>query len=216
MFGNNGLKLGHVASRGGNRLHREGRRGGSEGVQVIFEIWGRCRIAQEGDPFDPRRNLLEYLQPLVGHRWRHGDETSDIAARARNARYETAANRICNLNEHDRGSARLLQQCRGRGRVYRKNKFGLQPDEFFRESSHRLNIGSGPARLDPDIAALRPPELFELLPERRDDRPGFRGVLGKVAHQHPDGPHALVLLRPRRERPRSRGATKKCDELAPS
>ena len=62
-----------------------------------------------------------------------------------------------------------------------KNKFGLRPDEFFRESLHRLNVGSGPARVDPDVAALRPPELLEFLPERRDDRPCFRGVLGKVA-----------------------------------
>jgi hypothetical protein len=97
-----------------------------------------------------------------------------------------------------------------------KIKFGLRPDEFFRESLHRLNVGSGPASVDPDVAALRPPELLEFLPERRDGRPCFRGVLGKVAHQHPDAPHALVLLRPRRERPRRRSATKKCDELAPS
>ena len=133
----------------------------------------------------------------------------------RKARHETAANRICNLNKHDRDGARLLQQCRSRGCVCRKNKFGLRPDEFFRELLHRLNVGSGPARVDPDVAALRPPELLEFLPERRDDRPCFRDVLGKVAHQHPDAPHALVLLRPRRERPRRHRAAKKCDELAP-
>src|SRR5262249_37322095 len=55
-----------------------------------------------------------------GHRRRHRDETGHIAARAWNARHETAANRICNLNKHDRDGARLLQQCRGRGCVCRK------------------------------------------------------------------------------------------------
>jgi hypothetical protein len=33
---------------------------------------------------------------------------------------------------------------------------GLRPDEFFRESLHRLYVGSGPGRIDPDVAALRP------------------------------------------------------------
>ena len=131
------------------------------------------------------------------------------------ARHETAANRICNLNEHDRDGARLLQQCRSRGCVCRKNKFGLRLDEFFRASSHRFNVGSGPARVDPDIAALRPPELLEFLPERRGNRPSFRRVLGKVAHQHPDASHALFLLRPRRERPTRPRAGEKGDELPP-
>ena len=82
-----------------------------------------------------------------------------------------------------------------------KELIALKPDPFFRKSLHRLNVGSGPARVDQDIATLRQPELLEFLPERCSDRPSFRGVLGKVAHQHPDAPHAVVLLRARQERP---------------
>src|SRR6266852_261200 len=62
-------------------------------------------------------------------------------------------------------------------------------------------------------AALRPPELLESLPERRDDRLSFRAALGKVPHQHPDAPHALVLLRPRSERPGDRHTADERDEL---
>src|SRR5262245_15240393 len=57
---------------------------------------------------------------------------------------------------------------------------------------------------------------LQFLPERRDGRPCFRVVLGKVAHQHPDAPHALVLLRPRRERPGDCRAAEKSDELSSS
>ena len=54
-------------------------------------------------------------------------------------------------------------------------------------------------------------------PSRNAAIPGlcFRVALG-IAHQHADPPHALGLLRARGERPRSRRAAKKRDELAPS
>jgi hypothetical protein len=35
-------------------------------------------------------------------------------------------------------------------------------------------------------------------------------------YEHTNAPHALTLLRARRERPRSRGAAQEGDELAPS
>jgi hypothetical protein len=41
----------------------------------------------------------------------------------------------------------------------------------------------------------------------------FHVALG-IPHQHADAPHALALLRTRRERPRSRGAEQR-DEIAP-
>ena len=64
-----------------DRLHREGRSGSFEGVQVIFGIGRRCRVEQERDPGDARRNLLEQLQPFAGHRRLHKDKTGDVATR---------------------------------------------------------------------------------------------------------------------------------------
>ena len=143
LCGNNGFELGHVTNRCCDRGHSEGRSSGFEGVQIIFEICRRCRVEQHSDPVDAWRNFLEQFHPLAGHRRRHRDETGDIAARVRNAGHETAANRICNLNEHDRDGARLLQQRRSRGCVCRKNKFGLRPDEFFRARQTRCDCAAG-------------------------------------------------------------------------
>ena len=109
----------------------------------------------------------------------------------------------------------MLQQRRSGGCVMRKNEVGLQRDEFLRESLHRLRVAAArPANVDPDVAALRPPELLESLPERRDAGLCFRVALGK-RHQHADPPHPLGLLRARGERPRRRRAAEQRDELAP-
>ena len=70
-----------------------------------------------------------------------------------------------------------------------------------------------PLKIDLNIAAGRPAELLESLPERRGAGLSFRIILG-VEHQHADPPHPLALLRVRRERPRRRAA-EKGDELAP-
>ena len=91
----------------------------------------------------------------------------------------------------------------------------MQRDEFLREPLHRPRVERRPARLDPKVAAVRPAELLEFLPERRDIGLSFPVALG-ICHQHTDAPHALALLRARRDRPRGRRAAEQRDELAPS
>jgi hypothetical protein len=54
--------------------------------------------------------------------------------------------------------------------------------------------------------------LLQRLYERRFAGLSFRIVRGRV-HEHADAPHALSLLRPRRERPGDRRATEKRNEL---
>jgi len=83
----------------------------------------------------------------------------------------------------------------------RKNEVGPQRNEFLRESFHRLRVKCRPARVDPKVAALYPPEPLEFLPERRNIGLSFSVALG-IRHQHTDPPHPLRLLRARRERPR--------------
>src|SRR5262249_44836122 len=62
---------------------------------------------------------------------------------------------------------------------------------------------------------LHPPQVFQALPESRKPGVSLRIGVG-VAPSHHDGkpPHALAVLRARRERPRRRTATKEHDELA--
>jgi len=56
----------------------------------------------------------------------------------------------------------------------RKNKVWLQRDEFLRESLSRIRVTvCRPASVDPDVVALRPPELLESLPECGDEGPSF-------------------------------------------
>ena len=96
----------------------------------------------------------------------------------RKARDEAAADRIGNVRENDGDGARLLQHRRSGGCVCRKNEIGLQCDEFFRKSLYRLHVGRRPTGVDPEVAALCPPELLKFLPERGDEGLSLPVALG--------------------------------------
>src|SRR5262249_32955820 len=98
----------------------------------------------------------------------------------------------------------------------RKNDVGLLCNQFLRESAHQFHVGGcHPTGVDVNVAALCPPEFLKLLSERLDMRLSFQVVLG-IAHQHPDAPHPVGLLRARRERPRSRRAAECGQQFPPS
>src|SRR6516164_10758504 len=78
---------------------------------------------------------------------------------------------------------------------------------------HRIHIVSGPMLVEPDVAAVRPAQLCELLLECANSRFVLAVALG-VRHQDSDAPYATWLLRARRERA-SRRASDQRDELAP-
>src|SRR4029077_20491317 len=212
--GNDGLDLGPVANRCCGRLHSKGGSSSFKEFQVIFGICRRFRVEQERDPVDVRRNLLEQLQPLAAQRGLDSGETGDVAARPRQRRDEAAADRIRNARENDGDGARFWQQRRRGGCRMRKNEAGLQRDEFLRELFPWPRVlGRHPARVHPDFVALRPPELLQSLPESRAVGLRFRVAL-RIAHQRPNPPHPVSLLRARRERPRRRAAETR-DEIAP-
>src|SRR5947208_1968523 len=91
---------------------------------------------------------------------------------------------------------------------------GSRATSSFASTCARSALALRKAIVDADIAALRPSKPFEPMPERREARLVFRIVLGE-RHEHADPPHAVALLRPRRQRPRRRHAAEKGDELAP-
>jgi hypothetical protein len=92
----------------------------------------------------------------------------------------------------------------------------LQGDQRLRGRLRLLDAaGRRKARVDADIAALRPSKPFEPLAESREPRLHFRIVLA-VADQHTDAPHAVGLLCSHHSRPRHRRAAEKRDELPPS
>jgi hypothetical protein len=70
-----------------------------------------------------------------------------------------------------------------------------------------------PTIINPHVAADGPTQFGQPLRERSDSSRCLRIVCGYI-HQHTNAPHAFGLLRPRRERPRSRTANER-HELAP-
>jgi len=103
------------------------------------------------------------------------------------------------IYEDDRNGAGLPLQRGYDGGRHCEDHIGLQGEQLLRK--HRcLNTGRCEAIIDADIAAGRPPEPFEFVPESRKTCFGVYIVLRK-GHQHPDPLHLLRLLRARRERP---------------
>src|SRR5262249_41146789 len=93
-----------------------------------------------------------------------------------------------------------------------------QADQLAPVGAHPIGIAGGPANLDLDVAALDPPELVELLAQRRISSLSLRIALG-VDQDHAQPSDALALLRARGGRPknrrRHRRAAEQRDELAP-
>ena len=110
-------------------LRCEGPSGSFKRLQPKFRKCRHCGIKPNGDPGDPRRNLLEQFQPLAGLRRFRNGETGNVAARSQEARDEAAANRIGNNPENDGDGARLLQQRCGGGGALRKNEVGRKRDK---------------------------------------------------------------------------------------
>src|SRR5262249_42494322 len=75
-------------------------------------------------------------------------------------------------------------------------------------------VTAAPSKVDPHIAAIGPTQARKRLNERRD-LSLRHGIVFVARHEHADAPHAVALLRARRERPRRRAA--ECGhEITPS
>jgi hypothetical protein len=91
----------------------------------------------------------------------------------------------------------------------------LQANQLLRERSHPIDvILAAPPKVHPHVAAIGPTRVRKRLRERREARL-HDGIVFVAHHEHADAPHAVALLRPRRERPR-RSAAERSDEFAPS
>src|SRR5262249_25385794 len=86
--------------------------------------------------------------------------------------------------------------------------------QLCRVSLDLTQISTRVSMLDSDIAVLGPAERLETLAKCNDPSQHFGIVLG-VWMQECDAPHALALLRTRRERPRRSRTAEQRDELAP-
>jgi hypothetical protein len=88
----------------------------------------------------------------------------------------------------------------------------LAADQLPRERSYSIDVGAGPTKVYPHVA-IGPTQVRKRLSERKDvSLP--HGIVFVEPDEHADAPHAVALLRARRERPRRRVA-KEGDEFAP-
>src|SRR5262245_35308132 len=103
------------------------------------------------------RDLLEQLGPFTAHAVLEAREACDIAARVRHTFDETSTNRIGNVHEHDRDSARGLLQRRNRYTAYAKDRVRRECDQLRRVAAKAVEIAPDPTGFDLQIAADRPP-----------------------------------------------------------
>src|SRR6516162_5423350 len=127
------------------------------------------------------------------------------------ARDESLTDRIRNLREHNRDGPRLGRR---RWRAGSKEDIGRHAYEFLREGVHAVDIASGVAVVDLDIASLGPSKRGERVHKLRDGAPVIR-VAFETEREYADPPHPLGLLRARRQRPyRGRAAEQRYERAA--
>jgi hypothetical protein len=81
----------------------------------------------------------------------------------------------------------------------------LQADQLPREPSYPIDVTAAPPKVHPQVAAIGPTQARKRLNERRDESLR-QGTVFVEPREHADAPHAVALLRARRERPRRRRA----------
>jgi hypothetical protein len=79
----------------------------------------------------------------------------------------------------------------------------LQPHQLLRERSHPIDVIPAPTKVHPRVAAIDPTQVRKRLREP-GDQSLHHGIVSVAHHEHADAPHAVALLRARRERPRRR------------
>jgi hypothetical protein len=136
-------------------------RQGGELQWLLRKVKGvSVRIQQIRSARDARNDVLEDLDPLAGQRRLEVGEARDVAARMRQAGNETAADRLGNGYEHDRDRAGLALERDDDRRGMPDNDARLQADKLLGKRLHPLEIGRGPAIVDPHIFAVGPPKLL--------------------------------------------------------
>ena len=171
-------------------------------------------IEKHRDAIGPRHRFFEDFQPFAGDGRIVIGEAGDVAAGSRIIADEAAAGRIGHLCEYDRDRAGQLLHHAQHQRALRDDHVHRLGDELGGKNQHQIGLARGPARLDRDIAAVRPAELTELVVQRGESVFAFRIAVG-IVHQYADLAQPLALLRPRGKRPRHCRAADEHNDLAP-
>jgi len=173
------------------------------------------RVAKHRDPGHTWRDLFQQFQPFSAEGVFRSHEAGDVAARLRQAVDEAGPDRIAGDREHDRHAAGRLQQRPHGRRAMRQDDVGRERSQFCGMPADIVGSAARPVRVDAHVAADDPARLCQRLLECAE--PGLIvGVVCARWQQHADAPHALALLRARRERPRGRRTAKCGQQFSPS
>ena len=121
---------------------------------------GIAGIAEHRKPAETGDDLAQDFEPLGGRISRLGRQAGDVAARPRQARDETAPNRVRRQREHDRDRRGCPLGCRDRG-ARGDDDVDLSVDELGHDLGIALDTSLCPAILDRHVAALCPAELAQ-------------------------------------------------------
>src|SRR5262249_18334561 len=143
------------------------------------------------------------------------NEPGGVAARPRQAGDEAAVHGIAGFDKYDRDVARDPLQCAGYGATGGQEHVGRLRNQLRRVGAVTFPIAGAPAIIDLNIAAGYPAVRLQGVCKGRSFLAPLR-VTAALVRQHTDAPHALGLLRTRRDRPSSEPcATNNFDEITP-
>src|SRR5262249_26388682 len=160
-------------------------------------------------PANPGSGLFEQLQPFAPDRRLRTAEASNVSFRAGDVLDQASGGWVTAASEDDWDALRLPLRCARRCGPSSDNHIRCQRYKLRRRTLHPILISSANATLNLQVATFDPPEFGQPPEEGRGDGPFVIAV--KPTNQ----PHAAVLLRPRRQRPRDSSAAEQRDELAP-
>src|SRR5262245_13290863 len=209
---NSALDLAGIADIDRTYLHPERRRCGLDHGKLsdAFRYRG---IAKDSRSRYLRRNLPEQLQPFCARTILDLSKPRGVAARSRQALYETGRNGIGGLCEYDRNRARHLQQ-RPYDRAARgQDDLRRHPDQFHRIFPNVIGSAGGPAYVNVQVVAHRPTEFLQTLQECCEASLSYR-VICSNAHERAEASSPFGLLPARRNRPCRCCAAEQRDELA--
>jgi hypothetical protein len=157
-----------------------------------------------------RVNLSEKLQPFSTDRELKVGEARCVSTGSRQTFDQTGTGRVGYQREYHRDASGMLTYRGQPRRALRDDDVWISADECSGFRGHSLVVASTQPSVDGKVAAFRPSQLVQLGSECRQQRTHFR--FAEACHNtHEALP--VLLLRPRRERPRGHRAAEKRDEL---
>src|SRR5262249_18120076 len=118
------------------------------------------------------------------------------------------------MHEHDGNRVGGFKKGPDGSRAWAQEQVRCERNQFARILAHGCETACTPALIDPQVAPDSPAQLLQFLQKGAKSGLSF-GIVRGQRHEHADAPHAVGLLRARRQRPRRCRAAEKRDELPP-